>query len=470
MASARRGVITDEMRQVASDEDVEPGWLASKIASGSVIIPCNNARPQRDDVHRVGIGRGLKTKVNVNIGTSTLSVDLDAEIEKAHVAVKHHADTIMDLSDGGDVGHIRRTLLAEAPITFGTVPIYEAYNYGVSTHKNPLNLTVDDYLNAFERNAKDGVDYTTVHCGITKEIAKRILQVRRHAGVVSKGGTITAAWMLKHDMENPYYEHYDYLVEIAKKYDVTFSLGDALRPGSILDSHDELQVQEMINISRLTKRAHEHDVQVMVEGPGHVPLNEVAANVRLAKSLIGDVPYYVLGPLVTDVASGHDHIASAIGAAISASEGVDLLCYLTPSEHLALPVAEEVKAGLIAYRIAAHAGDLVKIREKAIKWDAAMTEARRTLDWERQIALSIDPEEAARIHGRTGQHPGNNVPCTMCGGACVYMMLPQQKQYPDDNNILTPNSNNPGKVPFAATAKNDTGEQHKPAESPVISS
>jgi phosphomethylpyrimidine synthase len=233
--------------------------------------------------------------------------------------------------------------------------------------------------------------------------------------------------MLKYDKENPYFEHFDYLIELARKYDVTFSLGDALRPGSILDSHDELQVQEMINISRLTKIAHEKDVQVMVEGPGHVPLNEVAANVRLAKSLIGEVPYYVLGPLVTDVASGHDHIASAIGAAISASEGVDLLCYLTPAEHLALPNAEEVKAGLIAYRIAAHAGDLVKLRDKAIKWDMEMTEARRTLNWEKQIALSIDPEEAARIHARTGQLKGNTVPCTMCGGACVYIMLPQQR-------------------------------------------
>ena len=218
-------------------------------------------------------------------------------------------------------------------------------------------------------------------------------------------------------------------MEVAAKYDVTFSLGDALRPGSILDAHDELQVQEMINVARLTKRAHEKDIQVMVEGPGHVPLNEVAANVRLAKSLIGDVPYYVLGPLVTDIASGYDHIASAIGAAVSAAEGVDLLCYLTPSEHLALPNAEEVKEGLIAYRIAAHAGDLVKIRDKSIKWDRDMSVARRTLDWEKQISLSIDPEKAARIHARTGQHPGNNVPCTMCGGACVYIMLPSQRSY-----------------------------------------
>ena len=261
------------------------------------------------------------------------------------------------------------------------------------------------------------------------------MKVERYAGVVSKGGTITAAWMLKYDKENPYITHYDYMIELAQKYDVTFSLGDALRPGSILDSHDELQVQEMINISRLAKRANEKDVQVMIEGPGHVPLNEVAANVRLAKSLIGDVPYYVLGPLVTDIASGHDHIASAIGAAVSASEGVDLLCYLTPSEHLALPNADEVKEGLIAYRIAAHAGDLVKLRDKAIKWDMKMTEARRTLDWEKQIALSIDPEKAAKIHGRTGQHPGNNVPCTMCGGACVYLMLPQQRKYEKNTEL-----------------------------------
>ena len=340
MTSARRGVATDEMKQVARDEDVTLDWLVPKIASGSIIIPSNNVRPQK--IHNVGIGKGMKTKVNVNIGSSTLNVNVDEEIEKAKVAVKYHADTIMDLSDGGDVGSIRRSLLDAAPITFGTVPIYEAYNFGVEKHKNPLDITEDDYLNAFENNIKDGVDYTTIHSGITKEIAKRILKVERYAGVVSKGGTITAAWMLKYDKENPYITHYDYMIELAQKYDVTFSLGDALRPGSILDSHDELQVQEMINISRLAKRANEKDVQVMIEGPGHVPLNEVAANVRLAKSLIGDVPYYVLGPLVTDVASGHDHIASAIGAAVSASEGVALLCYLTPSEHLALPIADEV--------------------------------------------------------------------------------------------------------------------------------
>ena len=425
MNAARRGVVTEEMKAVARDEDVTLEWLLPKIANGSIIIPHNNVRPQK--IRVVGIGKGMKTKVNVNIGNSTLTNNLEEEIKKAKVAVKYHADTIMDLSDGGDVGLMRRALLEAAPIAFGTVPVYEAYNYGVEKHKNPLDITSDDFLNAFERNIKDGVDYTTIHSGITKEIAKRILGVKRHAGIVSKGGTITAAWMLKYDKENPYFEHFDYLIELARNYDVTFSLGDALRPGSILDSHDELQVQEMINISRLTKRAHEKDVQVMVEGPGHVPLNEVAANVRLAKALIGEVPYYVLGPLVTDVASGHDHIASAIGAAISASEGVDLLCYLTPAEHLALPTAEEVKAGLIAYRIAAHAGDLVKLRDKAIRWDMEMTEARRTLNWEKQIALSIDPEEAARIHGRTGQINGNTVPCTMCGGACVYIMLPQQR-------------------------------------------
>ncbi len=438
MTSARRGVATDEMKQVAKDEDVTLDWLVPKIASGSIIIPSNNVRKEK--IHNVGIGKGTKTKVNVNIGTSTLNVNIDEEVEKAKVAVKYHADTIMDLSDGGDVGVVRRRLLEVAPITFGTVPIYEAYNFGVEKHKNPLDITEDDFLKAFENNIKDGVDYTTIHSGITKEIAKRILKVERYAGVVSKGGTITAAWMLKYDKENPYITHYDYMMELAQKYDVTFSLGDALRPGSILDSHDELQVQEMINISRLAKRANEKEVQVMIEGPGHVPLNEVAANVRLAKSLIGDVPYYVLGPLVTDIASGHDHIASAIGAAVSASEGVDLLCYLTPSEHLALPNSEEVKSGLIAYRIAAHAGDLVKLREKAIKWDMKMTEARRTLDWEKQLALSIDPELAAKIHGRTGQHPGNNVPCTMCGGACVYLMLPQQRKYEKDPEKLEQSS------------------------------
>lgn len=425
MSSAKRGKATDEMKQVAKDEDVSLEYLVRSIANGSIIIPKNNVRKQK--IRVVGIGKGLKTKVNVNIGTSTLYQNLDEEISKAKVAVKYGGDTIMDLSDGGDLDLVRETLLEAAPITFGTVPVYQAYATGVAKNKNPLDITEDDFLNAFEKHAKDGVDYTTIHSGITRDLAKRVLEVKRHGGIVSKGGTITAAWMLKYEKENPYFEHFDYMCEIARKYDVTFSLGDALRPGSILDSHDELQVAEMINVSRLAKRAHAKDVQVMVEGPGHVPLNEVAANVRLAKSLIGDVPYYVLGPLVTDIAAGYDHIASAIGAAISAAEGVDLLCYLTPAEHLALPSAEEVKEGLIAYRIAAHAGDLVKIREKAIKWDMEITEARRTLDWQKQISLSINPEEAERIHTREGQHPGNNVPCTMCGSACVYIMLPQQR-------------------------------------------
>jgi phosphomethylpyrimidine synthase len=434
MSAARRGIATDEMIQVAKDEDIDINFLISKVASGSIIIPKNNVRKQKIKI--VGIGKGLRTKVNVNIGTSTLYQNLNEEISKAKVAVKYGGDTIMDLSDGGNLNLIREKLLEAAPITFGTVPIYQAYAYGVEKYKNPLNITEDDFLNSFEKHAKDGVDYTTIHSGITKEIAKRVLDVKRHAGIVSKGGTITAAWMLKYEKENPYFQHFDYMCEIARKYDVTFSLGDALRPGSILDSHDELQISEMINVARLAKKAHENDVQVMIEGPGHVPLNEVAANVRLAKSLIGDVPYYVLGPLVTDIAAGYDHIASAIGAAVSASEGVDLLCYLTPAEHLALPSVEDVKDGLIAYRIAAHAGDLVKMRDKAIKWDREITKARRTLNWQKQIELSINPEEAERIHNRQGQHEGNNVPCTMCGGACVYIMLPQQRKYEEkDENI-----------------------------------
>jgi phosphomethylpyrimidine synthase len=435
MSTARRGIATEEMLQVAKDEDIDINFLIPKVANGSIIIPRNNTRKQKIKV--VGIGKGLRTKVNVNIGTSTLYQNLDEEVSKAKVAVKYGGDTIMDLSDGGNLDLIREKLLEAAPITFGTVPIYQAYAYGVEKYKNPLNITEDDFLNSFEKHAKDGVDYTTIHSGITKEIAKRVLEVKRHAGIVSKGGTITAAWMLKYEKENPYFQHFDYMCEIARKYDVTFSLGDALRPGSILDSHDELQVAEMINVARLAKRAHENDVQVMIEGPGHVPLNEVAANVRLAKSLIGDVPYYVLGPLVTDIAAGYDHIASAIGAAVSASEGVDLLCYLTPAEHLALPTVEDVKEGLIAYRIAAHAGDLVKMRDKAIKWDREITKARRTLNWQKQIELSINPEEAERIHNRQGQHEGNNVPCTMCGGACVYIMLPQQRKYEDKDEIIS---------------------------------
>ena len=433
LTSARRGVITEEMRRVAREEGLEEEFIMRGIANGSIIIPRNVAR--EEDIKIVGIGKGLKTKVNVNIGTSTLRVDVEEEVEKARVAVKYGADTIMDLSDGGDLDQIRKRLMKEAPIQFGYVPIYLAYNYAVNKYKNPVEMSEDDFLNMFEKVAKDGVDYTTIHSGITKELAERVLEVERHGGIVSKGGTITAAWMLRHGKENPYYQHFDYLCEIAKEYDVTFSLGDALRPGSILDSHDELQIAEMVNVARLAKEARANDVQVMIEGPGHVPLDQVAANVRLANNMFGNIPYYVLGPLVTDIAAGYDHIASAIGAAIAASEGVDLLCYLTPSEHLALPTPEEVKEGLIAYRIAAHAGDLVKIRDKAILWDKEMTEARRTLNWSKQLSLAIDPEKARAIHAREGQVEGENVPCTMCGSACVYIILPEQRKYKKEEKL-----------------------------------
>src|SRR3954453_2092867 len=311
VTSAKRGVATAEMMKVAKEEDMSINVIKERVSNGSIIIP-NNINRKQKDVKHVGIGNGLKTKVNVNIGTSTLYQDLDEEISKAKVAVKYGGDTIMDLSDGGNLDYIREKLLEAAPITFGTVPVYQAYAYGVEKYKNPLNITSEDFLNSFEKHVKDGVDYTTIHSGITRDLAQRVIKVGRHGGIVSKGGTITAAWMLKYDKENPYFEHFDYMCEIARKYDVTFSLGDALRPGSILDSHDELQVAEMINVARLAKRAREYDVQVMIEGPGHVPLNEVAANVRLAKSLLGNIPYYVLGPLVTDIAAGYDHIASAI--------------------------------------------------------------------------------------------------------------------------------------------------------------
>jgi len=430
MSYARRGIATEEMKQVAKDECVELDIIVRSIANGTIIIPKNNARKQEIKVK--GIGKLMYTKVNVNIGTSTLKVNLNDEIDKAYTAVKYGADTIMDLSDAGDLVTIRRALLDTARIPFGYVPVYQAYANAVSRYRNPLEMNSDDFLNAFEDAVKDGVDFVTIHSGITREIAQRLLKVKRHAGIVSKGGTITAAWMLKYEKENPYYEYFDYLCEMAREYDVTFSLGDALRPGSVLDSHDELQLAEMVNVARLVKRAHEYDVQVMVEGPGHVPLNEIAANVRLAKAMMHDVPYYVLGPLVTDVAAGYDHIASAIGAAVAASEGVDLLCYLTPAEHLALPSVEDVKEGLIAYKIAAHAADIVKIRERAIKWDAEITEARRRLDWSKQLSLAIDPERATLIHNRDGQLSGNNVPCTMCGSACVYIMLPQQRKYEVD--------------------------------------
>lgn len=419
MKEAKSGEIREEIKEISEKEGVPLEFLLKKISQGKVIVPRNLER--REEVKLVGIGEGLTTKVNVNVGTSTLQTDLEMELEKARIAVEYGTDTMMDLSTGGDLDEIRRKLM-EFPVPFGTVPVYQAFLEAIKKRGAGVEMTEDDLFKVIEKHFKDGVDFVTVHSGVTKETIEKAMarNERRVAGIVSRGGAIISAWMLHNEEENPLNKNYDYLLELASEYDVVLSLGDALRPGSVLDSSDYLQMAEMLEISRLVERAWEKGVQVMVEGPGHVPLDQVAPNVKLEKSLCKGAPYYLLGPLVTDIAAGYDHISSAIGAAIASAEGADLICYLTPAEHLSLPTPEEVKEGLIASKIAAHAGDIVKLGKRALKKDREISEARRNLDWKRIYSLCLDPKKAKKIRERffTGEGP-----CTMCGELCVYLIL-----------------------------------------------
>ncbi|MEM1546264.1 MAG: phosphomethylpyrimidine synthase ThiC [Candidatus Methanomethylicia archaeon] len=418
MIAARSGSTPEEVVEVARIEGLSPDVLRQRLSRGVVVIPKNSLARNR---RIVGIGEGLRTKVNVNIGTSTFHVDLGMELEKVKIALKYGTDTLMDLSVGGDLKYIRREILKILDVPFGTVPIYQAYMESVRKHHSGIDMSEDDVFRVLEEHYRDGVDFVTVHVGLTRELAEKTVKIGRRTGIVSRGGAILAAWMLHNEQENPLYKNYDYLLELSAQYDVVLSLGDALRPGSIMDSHDYPQVAEMINVSQLVKRAWEKGVQVMVEGPGHLPINQIAANVRLEKSLCHGAPYYVLGPLVTDIAAGYDHIAAAIGAALAAAEGADLICYLTPAEHLSLPTPEDVKDGLIAAKIAAHAGDIVKLGEKALRIDIEMSSARAKLDWETMYKLSPDPQLARDKHKKFKEVDVG--PCTMCGDMCVYVIL-----------------------------------------------
>ena len=417
MLEARSGSIPDELKIVAKEEDVDVNKLRIRLSEGRVIIPRNYRRLGR--VRILGVGEGLTTKVNVNVGTSTTVVNVDMEKEKARVAVKYGADTIMDLSTGGDLSEIRRFLLKESePLPFGTVPTYQAYLESV--WRGNSIPSEDTFLKVLEEHLRDGVDFMTIHAGITKELAQRVVKSSRVEPVVSRGGAILTAWMLETGNENPYYRNWDYILELFAEYDAVISLGDALRPGSIVDALDELQVGELIVNAKLLEKAREKGVQVMIEGPGHVPLNKVAADVRLMKSLTKGAPYYVLGPLVTDLATGYDHIASAIGAAIASAEGADLICYLTPAEHLSLPTPEQVKEGLIAAKIAAHAGDIVKLGEKALSKDREVSTYRAKLMWDKVIEYSYDREKANMIYQQFGVRSSA---CNMCGSLCVFLIL-----------------------------------------------
>ena len=411
MDAARKGILTKELLAVAKKEQMEPEKLVKLVAAGQVVIPANKCHTCLDPN---GIGSALRTKINVNLGTSRDLNDLDMELQKVNDAVAMGAESIMDLSSFGDTQKFRRKLIAECPAIIGTVPIYDAVVY---YHKPLREITSEEWLQIAEMHAKDGVDFLTIHVGINKNTAERFKKMKRLTNIVSRGGSIIFAWMEMTGQENPFYEHFDRLLDICQEYDVTLSLGDACRPGCLEDATDVSQLEELLTLGELTRRAWEKNVQVMIEGPGHMPLDQIAANMKIQQSVCKGAPFYVLGPLVTDVAPGYDHITAAIGGAIAASAGASFLCYVTPAEHLRLPNRDDVKEGIIASRIAAHAADIAKGIPGAKEWDRKMAQARARLDWEEQFSLAIDPEKARRY--RAESKPEKEDTCSMCGNFCA---------------------------------------------------
>ena len=411
MDAARKGILTKELLAVAQKEQMEPEKLVKLVAAGQVVIPANKCHTCLDPN---GIGSALRTKINVNLGTSRDLNDLDMELQKVNDAVAMGAESIMDLSSFGDTQKFRRKLTAECPAIIGTVPIYDAVVY---YHKPLREITSEEWLQIVEMHAKDGVDFLTIHVGINKNTAERFKKMKRLTNIVSRGGSIIFAWMEMTGQENPFYEHFDRLLDICQEYDVTLSLGDACRPGCLEDATDVSQLEELLTLGELTRRAWEKNVQVMIEGPGHMPLDQIAANMKIQQSVCKGAPFYVLGPLVTDVAPGYDHITAAIGGAIAASAGASFLCYVTPAEHLRLPNRDDVKEGIIASRIAAHAADIAKGIPGAKEWDRKMAQARARLDWEEQFSLAIDPEKARRY--RAESKPEKEDTCSMCGNFCA---------------------------------------------------
>ncbi|MBM3251295.1 MAG: phosphomethylpyrimidine synthase ThiC [Candidatus Omnitrophica bacterium] len=418
LESARKNKVSSQMRKVANAENISVSYLLSKISQGKIVIPANI----NHKIKKIcGIGEGLSTKVNVNIGTSTDKSEINDEIKKIKVAIRHGADTVMDLSVGGDLGKIRRKIIQASTIPVGTVPIYEVAVNQQTRKNHCIDLNISEILQVLTQQAEDGVDFFTIHAGIIKKHLKLLKRHTRILDVVSRGGAIIANYMMTTNKENPLYEYFDQILKIAKKFDVTLSLGDSLRPGSVLDGSDDLQFSELAILGKLAERARNQGVQVMIEGPGHLPLDQIEKNVILEKKLCNGAPFYVLGPLVTDIASGYDHITSAIGGAIAAAKGADFLCYVTPSEHLRHPSVQDVRDGLIASRIAAHSADLVKGVKGAIKWDKAISLARKKRDWKRQISLSIDSEKAS-AYRKSSKSQLSDV-CTMCGDFCSIRLI-----------------------------------------------
>ncbi len=410
---ARQQAVTAEMKAVAAREGVSEQFIRQQVEAGLVVIPANanhrNLEPR-------GIGAGLSTKVNANIGTSSDISNISDEIEKVKAAVKAGADAVMDLSTGGDISATRRLIIKECPVPVGTVPVYQAAIKAIKTRGGIVKMTAEDLFEAIEEQAADGVDFITVHCGVTRKVLEALEKNPRVAGIVSRGGSFLAGWIKHNNAENPLYEQYGCLLEIARKYDVTLSLGDGLRPGCIADATDSSQVAELMVLGELVIEARRQGVQVMVEGPGHLPMDQIETNMKLEKELCHGAPFYVLGPLVTDIAAGYDHITGAIGGAMAAMAGADFLCYVTPAEHLGLPDVNDVKNGVIASCIAAHAADIVKGVKGAKLRDFRMSEARKKLDWETQRKLAIDPERFEQVRKKAATEGDA---CSMCGDFCA---------------------------------------------------
>lgn len=414
---AKQGALSPQMKHVAQQESVSEETIQQYVGKGTIVIPAN---VNHSNLVPRGIGKGLTVKVNANIGTSSDYGSIDSELEKLRLTIQFGADAVMDLSTGGDISSIRQTIVAASTLPVGTVPIYQAGIEAIERHGAIVNMSINDLFAAIEQQAEEGVDFMTVHCGVTQATIERLRRQRRVTDIVSRGGAFLVGWMLHNDQENPLYEYYDRLLDLARRFDVTLSLGDGMRPGSLADATDRAQVEELIVLGELVERAREAGVQAMVEGPGHVPLDQITTNVQLEKSLCHGAPFYVLGPLVTDVAAGYDHITAAIGGAIAAASGADFLCYVTPAEHLSLPDAEDVKIGVIASRIAAHAADVARGSKRAAEWDRKMSVARKNLDWEAQAALSLDPEKVRLVHNK---YASAGPACSMCGDYCAMALV-----------------------------------------------
>lgn len=420
MQLARQGIITDAMRTVAQQEGVSEEFIRAGVAEGTIAICCNvnhkNLIPR-------GVGQGLKVKINANIGTSSSFPDIEPELVKLKAAVDAGADAVMDLSTGNNITASRRAIIENSTVMVGTVPMYQATVETIKKRGAVVEMTKEDLFDVIRMQAADGADFMTLHCGITKSVLKALTEEGRIMDVVSRGGSFITGWMLHNDKENPLYEYYDEILDICAEYDVTISLGDGLRPGCLADATDRAQIQELLNLGELTQRAWDKGVQVMVEGPGHMPYNQIAANMQLQKRICHGAPFYVLGPLVTDVAPGYDHITSAIGGTLAAVSGADFLCYVTPAEHLGLPDLNDVREGVIAARIAAHAADLAKGNKQAWAWDNAMAKARKELDWPEQLRLALDPVKATEY--RNKKNKSDEEACSMCGDYCAVKIVGQ---------------------------------------------